>query len=386
MCPQRGTDIYDRLVVEEESIAATSANDAVQRWNAMVEQTAANANSDLFFAGQDISLAKPLADQFVTVSGVVQAICQTATANVELADSLKPIAPGSPLAASHQTEFPILQGPMTRVSDTPQFAADVAKGGALPFLALALMRGVDVERLLVETAKLIPDQPWGVGLLGFLPPEIRREQTEVILKQKPPFAIIAGGRPDQAQELEQLGIPTYLHVPSPGLLRRFLKDGARRFIFEGRECGGHVGPRSSFLLWETMVEVLLEHIGNGRGTDLHIVFAGGIHDASSSALVATLSARLAERGARIGVLMGTAYLFTQEAISGGAIVERFQKEAISASETVLFETGPGHAVRCLRTPYFNDFLEEKSRLRKEGKSHDEAVSYTHLTLPTICSV
>ena len=52
-------------------------------------------------------------------------------------------------------------------------------------------------------------------------------------------------------------------------LERFLKDGARRFIFEGRECGGHVGPRSSFVLWETMIEVLLEHLGaRGDGFDV----------------------------------------------------------------------------------------------------------------------
>ena len=72
-----------------------------------------------------------------------------------------------------------------------------------------------------------------------MPNEIRSEQMEAIRLHKPPFAIIAGGRPDQAKELETQGIPTYLHVPSPGLLRMFLKDGARRFIFEGQECGGH---------------------------------------------------------------------------------------------------------------------------------------------------
>jgi hypothetical protein len=48
---------------------------------------------------------------------------------------------------------------------------------------------------------------------------------------------------------------------------------------------------------------------------------------------------------KIGVLMGTAYLFTQEAVAGGAIVPRFQKEAITTQETVLLETGPGHAIR-----------------------------------------
>ena len=72
------------------------------------------------------------------------------------------------------------------------------------------------------------------------------------------MALIAGGRPSQAAPLEAEGIATYLHVPSPGLLDRFLKDGARRFVFEGRECGGHVGPRSSFALWERQIERLLQ--------------------------------------------------------------------------------------------------------------------------------
>ena len=141
---------------------------------------------------------------------------------------------------------------MTRVSDTAAFAGAVAEGGALPFLALALLRKAETEQLLKETKAKLGTRPWGVGILGFVPNEIRAEQLEAIRIHKPPFAIIAGGRPDQAKELEAQGIPTYLHVPSPGLLRMFLKDGARRFIFEGQECGGHVGPRASFALWETM--------------------------------------------------------------------------------------------------------------------------------------
>ena len=205
--------------------------------------------------------------------------------------------------------------------------------GGLPFLALALLRKKATETLLAETQKLLGDRSWGVGLLGFLPPEIRKEQVAAIRKFKPPFALIAGGRPDQARELEDEGIPTYLHVPSPGLLKMFLKDGARRFIFEGKECGGHVGPRGSFVLWETMCELLLDHIqSGGKAEELSIVFAGGIHDAVSSAAVSVLAAPLVEKGVAVGVLMGTAYLFTQEAVEGGAIVPRFQKEALSSQE------------------------------------------------------
>src|SRR5207237_332340 len=76
-------------------------------------------------------------------------------------------------------------------------------------------------------------------------------------RPRPPVALIAGGRPSQARALQARGTVTYLHVPSPGLLDLFLKDGARQFVFEGRECGGHVGPRTSFVLWEAQVERLL---------------------------------------------------------------------------------------------------------------------------------
>ena len=62
---------------------------------------------------------------------------------------------------------------MTRVSDRAAFALAVAEGGGLPFLALALMTGDEVRRLLTETSELLGDLPWGVGILGFTPPEVR---------------------------------------------------------------------------------------------------------------------------------------------------------------------------------------------------------------------
>src|SRR5690606_2242721 len=141
-------------------------------------------------------------------------------------------------------------------SDRAGFAAAVAEGGALPFLALALLRGPEVRRLLEETAELLGDRPWGVGVLGFVPPELRAEQLEAIRAVRPPVALIAGGRPSQAAPLEADGIRTYLHAPSPGLVESFVKGGARRFVLEGRECGGHVGPRSSFVLWQSAIERL----------------------------------------------------------------------------------------------------------------------------------
>src|SRR5262249_11793662 len=201
--------------------------------------------------------------------------------HVSAAATLPTLRGGRPLARSHGTEYPIVQGPMTRVSDTAAFARHVADAGGLPFLALALMKSAEVETLLEQTRDLLGDRPWGVGILGFVPLDLRTEQLEVVRRFGPKFALIAGGRPEQALALERDGTSVYLHVPSPRLLELFLERGARRFVFEGSECGGHVGPRSSFVLWNAAIETLLASTPPGDLDDCHVLFAGGIHDAAS---------------------------------------------------------------------------------------------------------
>ncbi len=277
---------------------------------------------------------------------------------------------GAGVARAHGTRYPLVQGPMTRVSDRAEFASAVADGGGLPFLALALMRAGEAGALLERTAELLGERSWGVGLLGFVPAELRAEQLEVVREHRPPFALIAGGRPDQARELEADGIETYLHVPSPGLLKLYLADGARRFVFEGRECGGHVGPRTSFVLWDTMLRVLLEELPHDV-SDCQVLLAGGIHDARSAAMAAATAAAASERGAQIGALMGTGYLFTREATECGAITPLFQQAAIAAADTALLESGPGHATRCLPSPFVEQFEAERRSLRSAGIDAEE---------------
>ncbi|WP_148591917.1 type I polyketide synthase [Aquisphaera giovannonii] len=321
--------------------------------------------------GQDAAFAGGLSAH-ATVGGIMREFERAIARGIDGAASARPLAAGSPLARDHGCELPILQGPMTRVSDVAPFAEAVATEGGLPFVALALLRRPAAEALLAETARRLGGRPWGVGLLGFAPADLREEQLEAVRNAKPPFALIAGGRPDQAAGLEKEGIAAYLHVPSPGLLDQYLRSGARRFILEGRECGGHVGPRSSFLLWEQACRVLDEAIASGiDAASLSVVFAGGIHDARSAALVAATAGDLAAKGVRIGVLMGTAYLFTREAVASGAIVERFQREAIRCRGTVLLESGPGHLVRVAPSPFVDAFDEERGRLLARGVPHDE---------------
>ena len=321
--------------------------------------------------GQGVGLAARAREHYHTTGRYIQAMREASATDNAIAKRILPLQPGSPLAVSHQTTYPIVQGPMTRVSDTAEFADAVSRSGALPLLALALMRRSQVETLLYQAKEILKGRSWGVGILGFVPQAIREEQLKVIEQVKPPFALIAGGRPDQAAQLEELGIATYIHVPTPQLLQLFLEQGARRFVFEGRECGGHVGPLSSFVLWESAIETLLREVPPGVESEVHVLFAGGIHDAQSSLMIGVMAAPLAERGMKVGVLMGSAYLFTQEAVACGAIVAGFQQQALACSQTINLETGPGHASRCAVTPFAREFYEIRRRMLAEGKGAEE---------------
>ncbi|MFB4318043.1 SDR family NAD(P)-dependent oxidoreductase [Actinomadura sp. 21ATH] len=324
--------------------------------------------------GQDGAFARPLAERYGTAGGVVRAVREQIAAHIRAAVRAEPLAPRDlPAGAPASRAYPVVQGPMTRVSDRAAFAAAIAQDGGLPFLALSLMDGDEARELLADTATRLADRPWGVGILGFVPPELRAAQLDAVRAARPPYALIAGGRPAHAEPLEDAGISTYLHVPSPGLLDRFLAEGARRFVFEGMECGGHVGPRGSFPLWEAQVERLLAFCdADGGAGGLSVMFAGGIHDERSAAMVAALAGPLAERGAEIRVLMGTAYLFTYEAVEAGAITPGFQRAAVDCAGTALLETSPGHATRCARTPYVETFEAERRRLEEAGTPRAKA--------------
>ncbi|WP_448203901.1 SDR family NAD(P)-dependent oxidoreductase [Azospirillum sp. sgz302134] len=316
--------------------------------------------------GQGAGWAATVAERHGTVGRLIRAVLETSERSIATAARLRPLEADGPLARSHGTRYPIVQGPMTRVSDRVPFALSVADGGALPMLALSVMSGAQAGALLEEAKHALGSRPWGVGMLGYLPEELWQAQVEAVAKARPPLALIAGGRPDHAARLEELGTATYLHVPTPRLLRMFLDQGAKRFIFEGSECGGHIGPLHGFALWSAAVDVLLAQLPPSGAEGVHVLFAGGIHDARSAAMVAALAAPLAERGVSVGVLMGTAYLFTAEAVEGGAILPGFQGQAMACRSTAVIETRPGHRIRCAPTPFLDAFAARGRALRAEG--------------------
>lgn len=325
-------------------------------------------NTDYIPMGQDIALAVDLYQEFKSMKKLIFGFKEAMYGHLKQAKTLQVINENNTMAQQFNLRYPIAQGPMTRVSDVPLFANAVAEAGALPFVALSLLKGAAARSLVMETKKLAGEKTWGVGILGFAPQELREEQTSYILEAKPPVVLIAGGRPAQAKVFEKAGITAFLHVPSPALLDIFLKEGATRFIFEGRECGGHVGPLSSMVLWEKQIERILKE---EHPEKISVFFAGGIHNDFSTAFVSVLAAPLAARGVKVGVLMGTAYLYTQEAVLTGAIQEEFQLQAMQAKDTVLLETAPGHETRCLNTAFAHHFNAEKAKLLAAGTDKKE---------------
>ncbi|MFC5724500.1 SDR family NAD(P)-dependent oxidoreductase [Streptomyces gamaensis] len=324
--------------------------------------------------GQDAFLARRFADRYRTAAVAVRAVREAVDRAVRDRGAPAALRPGSPMCGSGSlgTRLPVAQGPMTRVSDQPRFAKAVADAGGLPFLALALADAEQTRALLKETGDTLGERPWGVGILGFAPEEVRTAQLAAVTALRPTHAIVAGGRPAQAAELEAHGIRTFLHVPSPGLLEQFLAAGARRFVFEGAECGGHIGPRNSFPLWEAQLAVLEDFLAGQQQPAVDVLFAGGIHDARSAAAVAALTTGIRAAGATTGILMGTAYLFTEEAVHCGAVQPLYQRQALAAEHTAVLRTGPGQVTRCLPSPYCRTHEARKAELSERGVPEREA--------------
>jgi acyl transferase domain-containing protein len=327
-------------------------------------------DKDCLPCGQDAVLASELAGRYRRLRHLIRALQTAAFSQLRLAKDRKFLCKGDAMSGYLGSTLPLVQGPMARISDVPAFLRAVADGGALPFLAMSMMTGDAAQKALADTAEALGDKAWGVGILGFAYPKMLAEQARLIRETKPPFVLIAGGRPAQAKPFEQEGIKVFLHVPSSGLLDMFFKEGSRSFVFEGRESGGHVGPLFSTVLWEKQLHHLL---AQENLSSVQILFAGGIHDEFSAAFVRIMAAPLAARDCKVGLVAGTAYLFTDEAIKTGAITKTYRRMLLEGSNTVLLHSGTGQESRAVPSPFTKRFAEERKRMLDEGKEPTEVL-------------
>ena len=364
----RGFALNNRSVEQALAIRMAADGPAVEAEAAQLSWR----EGDLKPGGQGLVLASGVLRRHRTLGRFIGALRRAWMELPDQAARRGVLGEGGALAKTDGIRFPIFQGPMTRVSDVSEFFAKVSEGGALPFAALALLSGERTQALLSSTVEKMNGRPWGVGLLGFMGPKVLKPQFEAIAKHPPQFAIVAGARIDQLQTLEGMGIRSFAHVSSASMLTHYLDEGITRFIIEGRECGGHIGPLSSFVLWSALIEALENHPAFQKSAaSIQLVFAGGIHDDVSAAMVSTLAETVAARGVQIGVLMGTAYLFTREIVETGAILPDYQDVALACGETQSLWVGPGYASRCAVTPIAEEFRHRRAELQARNASVTE---------------
>ena len=130
--------------------------------------------------------------RYRTAGGLVRAFAALAHLTSHVSTRWRP---GSPFAAAHGAG----PGP----DDAGQRPGRVRRRGRRGGRPAVPRPGPDAGRrdprgCSAETAALLGDRPWGVGILGFAPAEVREAQLEVVHAARPPCALIAGGRPSQA--------------------------------------------------------------------------------------------------------------------------------------------------------------------------------------------
>ncbi|MGO9242759.1 MAG: beta-ketoacyl synthase N-terminal-like domain-containing protein [Bryobacteraceae bacterium] len=320
--------------------------------------------------GQGLAFARQFAAEGLDLAAIVERYRSTVASSVHALKQSFPFAAESPLARAHGVRLPLVQGPMALVTDSPRLAPAVLHGGGLPFCSTAGLKPDQVHALLREARALIGTQPFGLGIVGFLPAEGTAEAVFGDAGARPDFVTLAGGNGAQAARFEQAGIRAYVHAPSQALMREFLDAGLKGLIFEGHEAGGHVGVLGSFVLWELAVEEIMAR-SDEQLAGLRVLFAGGIADARSSVAAAVFAAPLAERGVAVGLQIGSAYLTTADAVECGVVSPRYRDGMLGGRETVLTGKTVHLPNRWLDSSVVRQMLREEIEMGREAMDFRE---------------
>ena len=202
------------------------------------------------------------------------------------------------------------------------------------------MRGAEVARCCAETAALL-----GGTAVGRRHPGLRAGRAPRASSSTCVRAHHAAGRADRRRPARPGGAargPRHRHLPARAVA------GPARPVPARRARGGSCSRAASAAATSGRARASCCGSSRSRGCSRiprppssSVLFAGGIHDARSAAMVAAMAAPLAARGAKVGVLMGTAYLFTARPSPPARSSPRSSRRRSRASDTVLLETAPG---------------------------------------------
>lgn len=315
--------------------------------------------------GQGIIFSQHFAKKGLGIRDVIKVYNSALTNSIAAVKENFPFSSKSPLAQFHKTDYPLVQGPMARITTHPDFAKETAKAGALPFVALAGLTTEERRCLLKDARSLLGERPFGAGIAGFCSEEELEEQVKDLLDTPADFATIAGGNSKVAKRLEKAGIRTYVHAPTPAHIESLLADNITGIILEGHEAGGHIGALGSLILWELAVRELLKRNKDGS-TAIRILFAGGIATARGSLITAVLASPLLRENILMGLQLGTVYLLADEAAECGAVSREYRDRLLKGDETVITGRTVNLPARWLLNNAAREMLNAEFRLEAEG--------------------
>ncbi|WP_144743247.1 enoyl-[acyl-carrier-protein] reductase FabK [Enorma burkinafasonensis] len=241
-------------------------------------------------------------------------------------------------------EKPVFQGGMAWIADA-SLAAAVSEAGGLGIIA-AMNADADWLRGQIRELRERTDKPFGVNVMLMSP--FADEVAQVVVDEQVPVVVTGAGNPTKYMKAwVAAGIKVVPVCASVGLARMVERAGAAAVVAEGGESGGHVGDASTMALVPQVADAV----------KIPVIAAGGIADGRGVAAAFMLGAQ--------GVQVGTRFLVAEEC----TVSEEYKERVLKAKDISTIVTGrrTGHAVRCLKTPFTNEF----ARRENEGAPVEE---------------
>jgi len=321
---------------------------------------------NLMPAGIDLYFARNFSEDFFCFKGLKEGLYQMLSQVTEDLNHDHPFGPDNQFSRQHNIEYPIFQGPMANVSDVPEFAVEVAKAGAMPFLAVGYLPEQESARMCQCYKSLAPDRPLGLGLVGIFETFDGYTKIDDAIGYGPDYVIMAGGFINYGRRLENAGVKTYLHTPSEKIFLDTITSEITGVILEGNEAAGHISRLSSFSLWQSCLYAL--EANGSLESNKSVVLAGGITGASAVQFCAGMVSAFKASDVCFGLQAGSLFLTCQEIVTCGALDARYQELVLSSNRTVVTGSSVGLPQRQICTPRVEGIIDWE-------ESHDRSRDY-----------
>ena len=341
---------FKKIQAFEDSLCAAGITDESRR--AFVGQVQAGAlhpldshftQSEVIPLGVEAAFASSFAERFGTGTEKAVNAFMAETRNLcGAAEAKRDCFLDSPVAREMGIKYPFIQGAMSSITETPEFASEIADAGGLPTIALGLMDAQACDRRLGRLPEIMGARPYAVNVVSLAENPFRETHLAWIKQHRPRFVWIAGGDLSPIKELLQCGIGVVYIAPDEALLKLALEAGVRYVVCEGYEAGGHIGQHSTLALAQMVLDLKRRHPSLFQ--DCRVILAGGIFNRETAFMAGLLGAD--------AIQMGTAYLATREIVETGALAALYQRMIVESPPggTVVSGQSTGLRLRSLRTP------------------------------------